>query len=96
MSLAPRADGLAQADLVRALAHRHQHDVHDDDAADNDADRDDRRNHREQHARELLPEIDERVRRLDGEVVLLARPKVVRDAHRFLCARSLPDRLVRG
>src|SRR5262245_57933433 len=36
-----RAQRLAQADLAGALGHRHQHDVHDDDAADHDADRHD-------------------------------------------------------
>ena len=33
----PRAERLAQADLARALADHHQHDVHDDDAADDAA-----------------------------------------------------------
>ena len=37
MSRAPRAERLAQADLARALADDHQHDVHDDDAADDAA-----------------------------------------------------------
>ena len=37
----PRAERLAQPDLARALAHRHQHDVHDDDAADDEREADD-------------------------------------------------------
>src|SRR5918912_1369830 len=48
-------EGLADADLVGALGHRHQHDVHDHDAADHDADRHHGRDHAEQHARERLP-----------------------------------------
>ena len=37
-----RADREADADLARAFGHRHQHDVHDPDAADDQADRGDR------------------------------------------------------
>ena len=35
---AARAERLPQADLARALGHRHQHDVHDADAADDQRD----------------------------------------------------------
>ena len=38
-----RADGQANADLARPLGHRHQHDVHDADAADQQAHRRPRR-----------------------------------------------------
>ena len=34
----PRPDGHAQADLPVALRHRHEHDVHDPDAADDQRD----------------------------------------------------------
>ena len=38
---AARADRLADADLARPLADRHEHDVHDPDAADDERDRGD-------------------------------------------------------
>ena len=45
------AEGLADADLAGALVHRHQHDVHDDDATDHDADADHGGNGGEEQAR---------------------------------------------
>ena len=39
MSLAARADGHADADLAGAFGDRHEHDVHDADAADEQRDR---------------------------------------------------------
>ena len=60
-STVARADRQAQADLARPLGHRHQHDVHDADAADEQRHRGDarqqvghRRRGRRQHARHLL------------------------------------------
>ena len=38
------------------------------------------------HAREALPEADQRVGRLDREIVCVVRPQPMRDPHRFLRA----------
>ena len=46
----PRADRLADADLARALGHRHEHDVHDADPADEQRDRGDRAEQRGEDA----------------------------------------------
>ena len=53
---APRAERLAEADLARALADDHQHDVHDDDAADHQRERHHADQDREDALGEVLPE----------------------------------------
>ena len=77
MSLGPGADGHPQADLAVPLGHRHEHDVHDADAADDQRDQ----GHAHQQARH---EADRRAQGLDDlghvadvEVVRLARADVV-------------------
>ena len=45
MSLLARADRHADADLAGPLGHRHQHDVHDADAADDQRDNGNGRDH---------------------------------------------------
>ena len=52
-----RADREADADLARALGHRHEHDVHDADAADEQADRGDGAEQRGQHLRVVLDSV---------------------------------------
>ena len=49
---APRAERLADADLPRPLGHRHEHDVHDADAADR------QRQHADEAEHQLQPEDD--------------------------------------
>src|SRR5215212_3122329 len=70
---ARRADGLSDAYLLRALRHRHEHDVHHADAADHQRDERNRRQHEPRRARQLVVEVEQRVLRGDAEVVLLAR-----------------------
>ena len=83
----PRAERLAEADLVGPFGDAHQHDVHDHDAADDDPDADDGRNGGEEDAGELAPEGHEGVGLVDGEVVRLSRPEPMRDPHRLFGAR---------
>ena len=75
--LAPRADRLAQADLARALGHRHQHDVHDADAADQQRDADDRAHHRGDAAEHARVDLAHLVLHHDAEVVLVVLGDVV-------------------
>src|SRR5688500_11942714 len=91
-----RADRLAQADLPRALVHGHEHDVHDDDPADDDPDRHHGGDDAEEDAGEVAPEGDERLRRLDGEVVLLPRAQAVRETHRLLRPGHPPGHRLRA
>src|SRR6266702_1282506 len=85
--VAPRgAQRLEDPDLAGALGHAHQHDVHDHDTAHHDADAHHGRHDRENHPGELAPERDQPFTGVDGEVVLLRGPQVVRDAHRLLGA----------
>src|SRR5918999_453934 len=48
---ARRADGLADADLLRPFRHAHQHDVHHADASDHQGDEGDGRQHEPRRAR---------------------------------------------
>ncbi|MFN8096017.1 MAG: hypothetical protein U0599_28015 [Vicinamibacteria bacterium] len=62
-------EGLANADFLDALGHRHEHDVHDDDAAHEEADGGDDEGHDVDPPRHVLPELHDALARLDGEVV---------------------------
>ena len=77
MSLRPRAQRLAQADLAGALRHRHQHDVHDADAAHEQRDRRDARQQQGERLRGLLHGAQQRRLIADVEVRLLARAQPV-------------------
>jgi hypothetical protein len=77
-----RAERLAQADFPRPFGHRHQHDVHDDDAADHQREADDADENREDALRNLIVEIEKRVRRRDAEIVRVARPQPPLNPHR--------------
>src|SRR5947208_3764434 len=70
---AARAEGLSQPDLARALAHHHQHDVHDHDAADDERQRHDADEHGEDALGGGLIDAKQRVRREHAEVVALGR-----------------------
>ena len=68
-----RPDGHPEADLAGPLGHRHQHDVHDADAADQERDgRDRRQQHRHDAGRFLLGR-EHLGEDADLEVVVLAR-----------------------
>jgi hypothetical protein len=56
-----RADRLADADLARALGDRHQHDVHDADAADEQGDADDRADDGGDAAEDLRVDVEDLV-----------------------------------
>ncbi len=73
---APRAQRFTDADLVCALRHHGQHDVHDHDAAHHHEDADDADGHGGDRRGELVPEIDDGVRREQAEVIVLAGPQV--------------------
>ena len=84
------AKRLAQADFPRPLAHDHQHDVHDDDAADDEREGDDADEHGEDAGRHLPVEVEQRLRREHPEVVGLLRPQPPLDAHRRQWHRPSP------
>ncbi len=84
MSAPSGAERLPDADLPGALVHRHEHDVHDDDAADDDPDADHGRDYGEQHLGQATPERDQRVGLVDREIVGLVGTQPVSDSHRLL------------
>ena len=99
MFAARRADRLADADLARALGHRHQHDVHDPDAADDEADARDAREQEAEDLRRLLLRREELAAVEQREVVVAAgREAVLAAQHAFdldhrrgqLAARAQP------
>ncbi len=71
--LLARADRFANADFARALRDGDEHDIHHADSADEQADRADREHHHENSRRDLLPQIDERIRRKYFEIIGLVR-----------------------
>src|SRR5512146_1319547 len=81
---APRAQRLADPDLTCALGDRHQHDVHDDDAAHDQGDPHEPRPDGVEDAAELVPERQHPLRRLHDEIVVLARAQVAAGAHHRL------------
>ena len=79
---APRAERLAQPDLARPLAHHHQHDVHDDDAADDQRQPDDADEDGEDALGRRVVDAEQRVGREHPEVVGILRPQPALDAQR--------------
>ena len=77
----PRADGLADANLARALGHRDRHDRHHPDAADHQRDRRDHDEREQDRARDLIPHREDRVGGDEVEVVRLVERQPVPDAH---------------
>ena len=77
MSRRARADRHAQPDLARALGDRHQHDVHDADAADQQRDRGDRREQQRHDAARLLLRLQHLGQVAQREVVVLPRLQAV-------------------
>ena len=67
-----RADRHADADLARALGHRHEQDVHDADAADQQRDRRDRGEQLRHHAARHERRLEHLAHAAHREVVLLA------------------------
>ena len=72
MSPAARADRHAQADFADALGHRHQHDVHDADAADDQRDAGDRAEQQRHQPRRLRARGDHFGDVAHGEIVVVA------------------------
>src|SRR5207244_4850816 len=70
---APRPHREPDADLARALGHRHQHDVHDADAAHEERHRGEAAEQVHQHGARVLRGLGDLVEITDGEVVVLAR-----------------------
>ncbi len=66
---ARRAQCLCNADLARALGNRHQHDVHDADAADQQRDADHARHDGGNRAGDLLEGLEEGVGSLHEKVI---------------------------
>src|SRR5215471_11424997 len=90
------AQGLADADLARSLGHRHEHDVHDHDAAHEQRDRGDADRDHEDAAGERAVEREPGVGGGNAEAILLPRPLVparAQDVARLLL-RHLQRRLV--
>ena len=71
-----RADREAHADLARPLGHRHEHDVHDADAADDERHRGDAGEQRGEHPGDRLEQRLDLARIAHGEVVVVARGDV--------------------
>ena len=66
-----RAQRLAHADLARPFCHRHQHDVHDDDAANHQRDGGNGHHHCAKVVQNISEEILKRRARIDGESIRL-------------------------
>ena len=69
MSLAARADGHADADLAGAFGDRHEHDVHDADAADQQRDAGDAAEQDRHHPRRALRRFGDVGQIAHGEVI---------------------------
>src|SRR3989441_5147010 len=76
------AERLSQTDFARPLAHDHQHDVHDHDAANEQRQRHDADEHGENPVGRLTVEAEQRVRGEQAEVVRFLRLQPSRDAKR--------------
>src|SRR5207247_1210222 len=75
-----RADGHAQADLARPLGDRHQHDIHDPDAAHQQRHAGDAGEQRHHGLRRFFPDARHFLHRADHEVVRVARLNLVTPA----------------
>src|ERR1017187_1053248 len=78
---AARSQRFADADLVRALGHAGQHDVHDDHSAHHHEDGDQPDGHGENRAGQVLPGAHQRVGSIDAERVSLAIRDVAAGTH---------------
>src|ERR1035441_8185981 len=78
---AARSQRFADADLVRALRHAGQHDVHDDDSAHHHEYGHQPDGHGEYRARQVLPGAHQRVGSIDAEGVFLAIGDVPAGTH---------------
>ena len=81
------AECFADADLVGAFGHGDEHDVHDHDGTHHEADGGERDAGQHQIRFDLLPEGERRLRRLEGEVVVLPAVQLVSGAHHRLHLR---------
>src|SRR5207248_10933659 len=87
---APRAEGLPQADLASPFRDRHQHDVHDHDAADDQRHEHDARDDGGEDRADAGPESLDAFRGVEHEIVVLLGAQMAPAAHDPL---GLLDRL---
>src|SRR5213595_2374442 len=93
---APRPHREPDADLARALGHRHQHDVHDADATHEERHRGDAEEQVHHHGARVLRGLGDLVEITDGEVVVLARRDAVALAEERADLRLDPGERVGG